>query len=244
MASGRRTPLFSRSPPDRRSSCAASFAAGTSPSSASSSSPRASRSSSGARRPCGSPTRRRPSPDGEWWRLLTHPFVHVSRYHLLLDGVAVVSLLVSLADRRASDRILLVVASAAASLCAASLLPGETATYGLCGLSGVGHGLMAGAAVLSLREAGPGRPAHGSDRPVRRRGQVPGRGRDGAPALRPRPPRRPGPAQSPLPPGRCRRRRPDRARAPAAHRPPAWPWQTSRRRATALNGRPARLSRR
>jgi rhomboid family GlyGly-CTERM serine protease len=89
---------------------------------------------------------------GEWWRLLTHPFVHVSRYHLLLDGVAVVSLLVSLADRRALDRILLVVASGVASLCAASLLPGEAATYGLCGLSGVGHGLMAGAAVLSLRE--------------------------------------------------------------------------------------------
>ena len=33
-----------------------------------------------------------------------HPFVHVSRYHLLLDGVAVVSLLVGLADRRARDR--------------------------------------------------------------------------------------------------------------------------------------------
>jgi rhomboid family GlyGly-CTERM serine protease len=91
---------------------------------------------------------------GEWWRLLSHPFVHVSRYHLLLDGVAFVSLLVSLGDRRASDRILLVVASAAASLGTASLLPGETATYGLCGLSGVGHGLMAGAAVLTLREEG------------------------------------------------------------------------------------------
>jgi rhomboid family GlyGly-CTERM serine protease len=91
---------------------------------------------------------------GEWWRLFSHPFVHVSRYHLLLDGVAFVSLLVSLGDRRVSDRVLLVVASAAASLGAASLLPGETARYGLCGLSGVGHGLMAGAAVLSLREEG------------------------------------------------------------------------------------------
>ena len=90
--------------------------------------------------------------DGEWWRLLSHPFVHVSRYHLLLDGVAFVSLLLGLADRRASDRMLLVAASAAASLVAASLLPGETALYGLCGLSGVGHGLMAGSAVLSLRE--------------------------------------------------------------------------------------------
>ncbi len=90
--------------------------------------------------------------DGEWWRLLSHPFVHVSRYHLLLDGVAVVSLLLGLGDRRAWDRIALVVASAAASLGAAALVPGETTTYGLCGLSGVGHGLMAGAAVLSWRE--------------------------------------------------------------------------------------------
>ncbi len=89
---------------------------------------------------------------GEWWRLLTHPFVHVSRYHLLLDGVAFVSLLASLADRRPGDRLALGAASAAASLGAASLLPGETTTFGLCGLSGVGHGLVAGAAVFSLRE--------------------------------------------------------------------------------------------
>jgi membrane associated rhomboid family serine protease len=82
--------------------------------------------------------------DGEWWRLLSHPFVHVSRYHLLLDGIAFIALLWGLADRRASERIGLVAASAAASLLAASCVPGETATYGLCGLSGVGHGLMAG----------------------------------------------------------------------------------------------------
>jgi len=24
---------------------------------------------------------------GEWWRLLTHPFAHITVYHLLLDGV-------------------------------------------------------------------------------------------------------------------------------------------------------------
>ncbi len=90
--------------------------------------------------------------NGEWWRLLTHPFVHVSRYHLLLDGVAFLALLWGLADRRARDRVALVTASAAASLLAATLVPGEVARYGLCGLSGVGHGLMAGTAVLSLRE--------------------------------------------------------------------------------------------
>ena len=95
---------------------------------------------------------------GEWWRVLTHPFVHVSRYHLLLDGAAFLALLWGLVDRRASDRLALVTVSGAASLLAASLVPGETAAHGLCGLSGIGHGLMAGTAVLSLREDdAPGR---------------------------------------------------------------------------------------
>jgi rhomboid family GlyGly-CTERM serine protease len=89
---------------------------------------------------------------GEWWRLLTHPFVHVSRYHLLLDGVAFLSLLAGLGDLRAPRRLALVGASAAASLAAASLLSGETARYGLCGLSGVGHGLLAATAVLLVRD--------------------------------------------------------------------------------------------
>jgi rhomboid family GlyGly-CTERM serine protease len=87
--------------------------------------------------------------DGEWWRLLSHPFVHVSRYHLLLDGAAFLSLLLGLADRSSGERLLLVVAAGAASLIAATPVPGETALYGL---SRVGHGLMAATAVLSLSE--------------------------------------------------------------------------------------------
>ncbi|HEX9189613.1 MAG TPA: rhombosortase [Vicinamibacteria bacterium] len=89
---------------------------------------------------------------GEWWRLLTHPLVHVSRYHLLLDGVAFLSLLAGLGDLRAPQRLALVGASAATSLAAASVLPGEAARYGLCGLSGVGHGLLAATAVLLVRD--------------------------------------------------------------------------------------------
>jgi rhomboid family GlyGly-CTERM serine protease len=87
---------------------------------------------------------------GEWWRLLTHPFVHVSRYHLLLDGSAFLTLLLGLTDLRPGQRVGFVAASAAASLAAASLLRGETAAHGLCGLSGVGHGLMAATALLML----------------------------------------------------------------------------------------------
>src|SRR5712671_432519 len=29
-----------------------------------------------------------PVRNGEWWRVLAHPFVHVTWYHLLLDGSA------------------------------------------------------------------------------------------------------------------------------------------------------------
>src|SRR5262245_14663245 len=36
---------------------------------------------------------------GEWWRLVTHPFVHVSWYHLLLDGTAFLLLYASLRER-------------------------------------------------------------------------------------------------------------------------------------------------
>ncbi len=85
---------------------------------------------------------------GEWWRLLTHPFVHVSRYHLLLDGAAFLSLLAGLSDLRPRQRLSLVLGSGAASLMAASLLPHETSAFGLCGLSGIGHGLMAATAFL------------------------------------------------------------------------------------------------
>src|SRR5690348_16262975 len=35
---------------------------------------------------------------GQWWRLLTHPFVHITWYHLLLDGVAFFILYHSLSE--------------------------------------------------------------------------------------------------------------------------------------------------
>src|SRR5215475_5684604 len=75
---------------------------------------------------------------GEWWRLLTHPFVHVTWYHLLLDGLAFFILYQSLQEPRGSLRLLYVLASAFGSL----LFSWSSGT-GLCGLSGVAHGLMA-----------------------------------------------------------------------------------------------------
>jgi len=87
---------------------------------------------------------------GEWWRLLTHPFVHVTQYHLLLDGAAFLILYANIATGQRWRRLAYVGASAAGSLivalCASPLITG----HGLCGLSGVAHGLMAISAVEML----------------------------------------------------------------------------------------------
>ena len=80
---------------------------------------------------------------GQWWRLVTHPFVHATWYHWLLDGVAFLSLYSGLDERSVLRRLGYVVSAGAGSLlisCAAS--PAISAN-GLCGLSGIAHGLMA-----------------------------------------------------------------------------------------------------
>ena len=79
---------------------------------------------------------------GAWWRVLTHPFVHVSWYHLLLDGSAFLLLYHGLSERSWVRRTAYAVICAAGSLGASLLSPAMT-IGGLCGLSGVAHGLMA-----------------------------------------------------------------------------------------------------
>lgn len=78
--------------------------------------------------------------EGQWWRLFTHAFTHVTWYHLLLDGTAFLFLYASLREPRRSYRLGYVVAGIAGSLFFA--WP-ATQTLGFCGLSGVAHGLMA-----------------------------------------------------------------------------------------------------
>jgi len=53
---------------------------------------------------------------GEWWRLFTHPFVHVTWYHLFLDAGAFFLLYTGLEDERISRRLLYVVACGTCSL--------------------------------------------------------------------------------------------------------------------------------
>ncbi len=84
---------------------------------------------------------------GEWWRLLAHPFVHVTWYHLLLDAGAFFLLYAGLEEKGALKRMLLVAFCGAGSLVATVLTTLEVSTLGLCGLSGVAHGLMVASAL-------------------------------------------------------------------------------------------------
>jgi rhomboid family GlyGly-CTERM serine protease len=84
---------------------------------------------------------------GEWWRLFTYAWVHLSPYHLAVDGLAVL-LLAGSAGRNFGQRWLAIQACALGSALAAWLLAPEVSAIGLCGLSGAAHGLtvLAGAA--------------------------------------------------------------------------------------------------
>jgi rhomboid family GlyGly-CTERM serine protease len=90
---------------------------------------------------------------GEWWRVVTHPFVHVSWYHLLLDGSAFFLLYSELHDWSRVRRLVAAGVCALGSLLAAMLSP-AVASIGFCGLSGVAHGLMAITAVEMIRRKG------------------------------------------------------------------------------------------
>jgi rhomboid family GlyGly-CTERM serine protease len=80
---------------------------------------------------------------GEWWRVFTHPFVHVSYYHLVLDALAFFLAYAELHHRCFPERIAFVVAASAGSLLAALVASPLIAAHGLCGLSGIAHGLTA-----------------------------------------------------------------------------------------------------
>ncbi len=90
--------------------------------------------------------------NGEWWRLLSWPFVHVSRYHLLLDGTAFLMLYSSLEEKRVGVRLSYVAISALGSLLLPLAIAPQINNIGLCGLSGIAHGLMAISALEMLEK--------------------------------------------------------------------------------------------
>ncbi len=89
---------------------------------------------------------------GEYWRYITHPFVHLSWYHLMLDASAFFILYSGLAEQAIIIRLFYVLISGAFSLNFALWFAPETQTYGLCGLSGIAHGLMAISSLEMMRE--------------------------------------------------------------------------------------------
>jgi len=80
--------------------------------------------------------------EGEWWRWVTHPFVHVTWYHLLLDAGAFLMLYEGLVTHSWKRRIGYVLFGVAGSLLFTWAFSPSFTLMGLCGLSGVAHGLM------------------------------------------------------------------------------------------------------
>src|SRR5215204_7748266 len=89
---------------------------------------------------------------GEWWRLLTHPFVHVSWYHLALDAAAFHLSYVELKTWGEGRRAALLSMAALGSVAGAWVGSPLLATQGLCGLSGIAHGLTAVVSLECLRQ--------------------------------------------------------------------------------------------
>lgn len=89
--------------------------------------------------------------NGEWWRVLTFPFVHVSIYHLLLDATAFFLLYSGLRETKRFNRLAFVIASAFGSLLVSIFAALQIFSVGLCGLSGVAHGLMAVSALEMMQ---------------------------------------------------------------------------------------------
>lgn len=83
---------------------------------------------------------------GEWWRLMTYPFVHLSWYHLALDAGAFFLLYDGLRVLSIPRKMLILLVCSALSLLFGIWL-GDAQRLGLAGLSGIDHGLMAFAAL-------------------------------------------------------------------------------------------------
>jgi rhomboid family GlyGly-CTERM serine protease len=89
---------------------------------------------------------------GEWWRLVTHPFAHISLYHFLLDGAAFLFLCFNLPPMHRWERVFLTAAAGAGSLIVSLAFSPLIGSIGLRGLSGIAHGLMAAGALAGLAD--------------------------------------------------------------------------------------------
>jgi membrane associated rhomboid family serine protease len=79
---------------------------------------------------------------GQWWRVVTNDFAHNNLVHLSVVGLLFWIVYLGLVERRPLIRLAYVFLSAAGSNLAAMLFASTAATTGMCGLSGVLHGLL------------------------------------------------------------------------------------------------------
>lgn len=89
---------------------------------------------------------------GEWFRFLSHPWVHVSIYHLLLDASAFLSLFWMLDRSRVWTRWSWLALSWAGAWLVVWCFEPAFAETGFCGLSGIAHGLFAAVAIEWIRD--------------------------------------------------------------------------------------------
>jgi len=89
--------------------------------------------------------------DGQWWRVITYPLVHLTWYHLLLDAGGFLLVLHCLEEKRRCVVALYLTGASAGSLLGALALDPSVIQQGLSGLSGVAHGLMAVTALEMLQ---------------------------------------------------------------------------------------------
>lgn len=83
--------------------------------------------------------------------LITHGFVHVSLYHLFIDGLGFFMVYSGLSEKTITRRLIFVFISFAGALIAATFSP-MTRINGFCGLSGAAHGLMAVTAMEMIED--------------------------------------------------------------------------------------------
>ena len=80
---------------------------------------------------------------GQFYRVLTHPFVHISLYHLVLDGAAFLILYSQLQAKSVAKRMAYLLGIHIAVIVGVTASLGHINAIGYCGISGVAHGLMA-----------------------------------------------------------------------------------------------------
>ena len=79
---------------------------------------------------------------GEWWRLFTHPLVHVSWYHLCMDALLTTLLWLEWRVSFRGEKLIGLICCWLGSFLVAAACSPLVSQFGYCGLSGLAHGLM------------------------------------------------------------------------------------------------------